>query len=59
MIQVYPAPDRRVRIPEENGRVMGPEGSLVPEESYWLRRLRDGDVTSEPPRPPKATRERS
>ena len=49
MIQVYPAPERRVRIPEENGRVMGPEGALVSEESYWLRRLRDGDVSTEPP----------
>jgi hypothetical protein len=52
-------------IPKEGVRVVEPishtplpaEGALVEESTYWLRRLRDGDVTAEVPaaKPAKTT----
>jgi hypothetical protein len=48
-MMVYPAPGRRVRDPHT--KALLPEtGRDVPDHDfYWLRRLRDGDVTAEPP----------
>lgn len=42
---IKPAPGVQVRYPPPNQRRVLPEsGAGVPEESYWLRRLRAGDV---------------
>lgn len=44
------APELRVRRPEANHQVLAPAGEHVPRDSYWLRRLREGDVVlAEPP----------
>lgn len=37
-------PDIRVPYPNSPDRALPPEGDDVPESSYWMRRLRDGDV---------------
>jgi hypothetical protein len=41
-IFLKPAPDKVVRKPV--GGHLLPEGEWVNQESYWLRRLNDGDV---------------
>ncbi len=48
-MMVYPALGCRVRDP--HSKVLLPEtGREVPDHDfYWLRRLRDGDVTTEAP----------
>lgn len=43
-IHVVPKPGLNVRDPE-NGHPLPPEGADKPRNSYWLRRLQDGDVT--------------
>ncbi|VVN10187.1 hypothetical protein PS639_03746 [Pseudomonas fluorescens] len=58
---VYPAAGRVVPDPEA-GDDLPAEGRDVPRDAYWLRRLRDQDVTTEaskhedvtPDAPPKA-----
>ena len=53
---VKPAPDVNVRDPE-NAQLahLPPEGREVPESSYWLRRIRSGDVVIvAPPADPQA-----
>lgn len=54
-MMVYPAPGRRARDPHT--KALLPEtGREVPEHDfYWIRRLRDGDVTTEPPSPAAAS----
>jgi hypothetical protein len=42
----------QIRDPETN-RLLPPEGAEVPENGFWMRRLRDGDVVADKP-PPKA-----
>lgn len=44
MIHVIPAKGLQVRDPR-TGEPLPPEGAQVPRTRYWLRRLRDGDVT--------------
>lgn len=44
-ITIKPAPGRRVRDPETE-ELLNPEGEAKPATSYWLRRLRDGDVVA-------------
>lgn len=39
---IKPAPGLHVRMP--NGNVLPEEGAQVELNSYWLRRLADGDV---------------
>lgn len=51
---VYPATGRVVPDPEAGGDLPA-EGREVPRDAYWLRRLRDRDVTLEVPKPAKAT----
>lgn len=42
---VKPAPGLKVRYPPPaQKRLLPPAGADVPEESYWLRRLKAGDV---------------
>lgn len=41
---VKPSPGLRVRNPDRGGELLAAEGEAVPNNSYWLRRLRDGDV---------------
>lgn len=54
-----PAPGLVVRDPA-TGKALPPEGAMVPINSYWRRRLADGDVTAapaaKPARPAKAQR---
>ena len=45
---VYPAAGRVVPDPEAGG-TLAAEGRDVPRDSYWLRRLRVGDVTTDAP----------
>jgi hypothetical protein len=42
-VKVKPAPGLKVRFPE-TGAALPEEGREVPETTYWLRRLRAGDV---------------
>jgi hypothetical protein len=51
---VYPAAGRVVPDPEAGGDLPA-EGREVPRDAYWLRRLRDLDVTLDAPKPAKAT----
>lgn len=44
-IFVKPAPDKKVRKPV-NGHLKA-EGEWVNPESYWLRRINDGDVVQD------------
>jgi hypothetical protein len=44
MFTVKPAAGLIVRDPE-TAAPLPPEGKAVPRVSFWLRRLRDGDVT--------------
>lgn len=50
---VYPAAGRVVPDPEAGGD-LPPEGRDVPRDAYWLRRLRDLDVTLDAPKKTKA-----
>lgn len=43
---VKPAPGVIVRDPATK-RPLPPDGKDVPESNYWLRRLRDGDVSAD------------
>lgn len=45
---VKPAQDRQVRDPATKQHIPA-EGIQVPRSSYWLRRLRDGDVLAAEP----------
>ncbi|WP_448144609.1 DUF2635 domain-containing protein [Pseudomonas silesiensis] len=50
---VYPAAGRVVPDPEAGGDLPA-EGREVPRDAYWLRRLRDRDVTRDAPKQAKA-----
>lgn len=51
---VKPKPGVIVRDPHTK-KPVPPEGREVPDERYWQRRVRDGDlVLAEPPPPPPA-----
>ena len=52
-IYVKPADNLQVRDPR-TGEPIPTEGRDVPRTRYWLRRLRDGDVTEA--QPPKASK---
>ena len=41
-LNIKPAPGLTVRKP--GGAVLSEEGETVPKNSYWLRRVNDGDV---------------
>jgi len=45
-IHVIPAPGLKVRDPEQ-GDHLPADGRTVPDNSYWRRRLNDGDVTTQ------------
>ncbi len=52
LIKVSPVPGRRVRDPGGDGCPVIKAGWPVdPTEPYWFRRIRDGDVTVDPPDP--------
>lgn len=42
--RVKPAPGLTILNPDRENRPLDPAGEDVPRSSYWLRRLRDGDV---------------
>lgn len=42
-IFVRPIEGRLVRRPE-TGEILPPDGMSVPRDSYWIRRVREGDV---------------
>lgn len=50
---VIPKPGVRVRDPETRAHLPA-EGREVPDTPYWLRRVKDGDVTIESPAAKKA-----
>ena len=52
---IIPKPGLRVMWPLSR-RPLPPEGADVPENSYWIRRLRDGDaeLADKPPEPIEA-----
>lgn len=52
VMKVWPAPGHRVRDPG-TGLLLTRRGATVPDNSYWRRRLADGDVldAAPPPRP--------
>lgn len=52
-MKVMPVAGRAVRDPLLRDLVP-PEGRTVPRDEYWLRRLRDGDVTEAPTDTPAA-----
>lgn len=55
-LRVKPAdPDALVRVPERNFLPLPAEGADVPDNAYWRRRLRDGDVTIIADEPAPAT----
>lgn len=47
-IFVYPAPGVEVRNPRSK-ELLPESGAWVPYDGYWLRRLKDGDVSREEP----------
>jgi uncharacterized membrane protein len=52
-MKVYPVPGRAVRDPI-NMQLLPEEGREVSDnDPFWVRRLRDGDVTTEAPPPPE------
>lgn len=60
-LNLKPAPGRRVRDPITLA-LLAPEGESKPDNSYWQRKLRDGDVelipeVSPDPKPAKKAKE--
>lgn len=61
MANVYVKPGKdaqgqpfKIRNPHRDYAVMPPEGGWVPEDDFWMRRLRDGDaVLTDPPADPE------
>lgn len=47
-MRVYPVPDRLVLDPA-TFKPLPAGGCDVPRNSFWMRRLADGDVTTTPP----------
>ena len=48
VIYVVPAPNMKVPDPQQRGTpgyYLPAEGRRVEQDDYWVRRLRDGDVT--------------
>jgi hypothetical protein len=43
-MKVKPAPGRAVRDPQQKYRLLPEQGGEVPDNAFWQRRLRDGDV---------------
>lgn len=43
-MKVKPAPGRAVRDPQQKYRMLPEQGGEVPDNAFWQRRLRDGDV---------------
>lgn len=53
MIHLVPAPEKRVRDPKTK-KVLGPEGIKIEVmDTYWFRRLRDGEVVDVSAKPAK------
>lgn len=51
MLTVKPAkPGMIIRMPEKQNQPLPANGDTVPANSYWQRRLRDGDVIKTSPR---------
>jgi hypothetical protein len=58
---VRPSPGRRLKHPAAGGfRVVPDAGEIVPDTSYWRRRLRAGDAIEgqTPPEAPKKAKEK-
>lgn len=55
-INVYPAPGVLVRDPVTAGH-LPEQGAVVPRNTYWLRRLAEGDVLQAPPAAKKKAKE--
>lgn len=54
LITLYPV-EGRTNIDPLTGKELAAEGEPKPLTSFWLRRLRHGDVTKTKPTPPKAS----
>lgn len=56
-IHVKPSRDGlRVALPRIPNQFLAPDGALVPDDQYWNRRLRDGDVVRVEPVAQRAPR---
>ena len=53
-MKVYPAPGLKVRDPETKAHLPLHGLEIDPNDLFWARRLRDGDVVTEPPELPAA-----
>jgi hypothetical protein len=54
-MRVKPRAGLRVPYPQNPIQALPAEGGNVPEDNYWMRRLRDGDVVriDDPPKKPE------
>lgn len=43
-IFVVPAPEARLRMPSNPEEILPDQGALVPDNAFWRRRVKDGDV---------------
>jgi len=55
-IHVIPGPGLKVRDPEQGDHIPA-DGRTVPDNSYWRRRLNDGDVTTKALKPAATSKE--
>jgi hypothetical protein len=53
-MKVYPAPGLKVRDPETKTHLPAHGADVDSNDLFWARRLRDGDVVTEPPELPAA-----
>lgn len=53
-MKIYPVSGRLVRDPVTGREITDPDGVMVPDDdSFWIRRLSDGDVSDKPVRKEK------
>jgi hypothetical protein len=52
-MKVYPAPGRLVRDPKSMMLLPAEGREVRDDDPFWVRRVRDGDVTMEQPPPPE------
>lgn len=53
-MHIYPAPGLSVRDPVKKDLLPDKGRTVDDKDPYWLRRIADGDVVKELPKPPRA-----